>query len=41
MQQMPAQVSQPGRLLAAHRDIETVQAGQGEAGVEVRLESEG
>ena len=28
---MPAQVPQPGRLLAAHRDIETVQAGQGEA----------
>jgi len=38
---MPAQVPQPGRLLAAHRDIETVQAGQGQAGVRVRMESEG
>ena len=41
MQQMPAQVPQPDRLLAAHRDIETVQAGQGTEGVEVRMESEG
>ena len=41
MQQMWQVIPQPGRLLAAHRDIETVQAGQGEAGVEVRVESEG
>ena len=34
-------IPQPRRLLAAHRDIETVQAGQGEAGVQVRVESEG